>query len=258
MLLKRDCWFTPTQKNRPLHIYLPDDYERSQERYPVMYFWDGHNLFDDREATYGKSWGLKDFMDRWDKQMILVGIECGHEGNERLNEYMPYHVNHGMFAGMEGIGDRTVRFVVEELKPAIDREFRTWPFRECTGIGGSSMGGLMSLYTVTRYNRWFSKAACLSSSIGFCMPQLLGDFNRSQIDPDTRVYLSWGTLEARGIQDVHQEDRHSYTYRNNKTFENKLRERGAAVRMYCQVEGGHCEADWEKQVPGFMHFLWQE
>lgn len=225
-----------------------------------MYYWDGHNLFEDQDATYGKCWGLKEFMDRWDKKMILVGMECGHEGNERLNEYLPYHLNHagGMFAGLEGIGDATVRFLIEELKPAIDREFRTYPFRECTAIGGSSMGGLMSLYAVIKYNRWFSKAACLSSAIGFCMPQLLRDFQESPIDPDTRVYLSWGTKEASGIKDVWQEDRHSDTYRHNKAFENRFRQRGATVRMYCQVGGQHCEADWEKQVPSYMHFLWQE
>lgn len=225
-----------------------------------MYYWDGHNLFEDQDATYGKCWGLKEFMDRWDKKMILVGMECGHEGNERLNEYLPYHLHRagGMFAGLEGIGDATVRFLIEELKPAIDREFRTYPFRECTAIGGSSMGGLMSLYAVIKYNRWFSKAACLSSAIGFCMPQLLHDCQESHIDPDTRVYLSWGTQEASGIRDVWQEDRHSDTYRQNKAFENQLRQRNAAVRLYCQVGGQHCEADWEKQVPLYMHFLWQE
>lgn len=257
MMIQRDIWFTPTQKTRKLHIWLPDGYEKTQERYPVMYFFDGHNLFCDEHATYGKCWGLRTFMEQWDKPMILVGIECGHEGNERLNEYLPYPVNRGIFKGLEGVGDATVRWMIEELKPMIDRDYRTYPFRECTAIGGSSMGGLMSLYAVIRYNQWYSKAACLSSTIYPCMPLLLKDLDKSPINPDTRVYLSWGTKEARGIKDPEQEDKSSYTYRNNKAVENKLREKGAITRMYCQIGGGHCEADWEKQVPGFMDFLWK-
>ena len=56
MILKQDCVFEG-HGSRPLHIYLPDDYDQSQERYPVMYFFDGHNLYRDEDATYGKSWG---------------------------------------------------------------------------------------------------------------------------------------------------------------------------------------------------------
>lgn len=257
MIIQKEIWFTPTQKTRGLHIWLPDDYDKTNERYPVMYFFDGHNLFYDEHATYGKCWGLKTFMEQWDKPMILVGVECGHEGDERLNEYLPYHVSRGSFSRFEGVGDATVRWIVEELKPVIDQEYRTYPFRECTAIGGSSMGGLMSLYAVIRYNRWFSKAACLSSTIYPCMPCLMHDLKNHSVDPDTRVYLSWGTKEAHGIKDAAKEDRSSYTYRNNKAVEQKLLEKGAVTHLYCQVGGAHCEADWEKQVPGFMEFLWK-
>ena len=258
MVIKRDIWFAPAGKNRTLHIYLPDNYYHSQERYPVMYFFDGHNLFRDEDATYGKCWGMEKFLQYWDKQIIIVGIECGHEGEERLNEYMPYHTGRGYFGRFDCIGDATVRWMVEELKPVIDREFRTHPFRECTGIGGSSMGGLMAIYAVVKYNQWFSKAACLSSAIGTCMPLLMNDMKRCSISPDTRVYLSWGTKEARGVKNIWAEDHSSYTYRRNRAAANRFLEKGAVPRLYCQVGGAHCEADWEKQVPGFMHFLWKE
>ncbi len=81
--------FGPAGADRRLHIWLPEGYENSEERYPVMYFFDGHNLFSDSMATYGKSWGLAGFLSRWHRQMIIVGIECSHEGNERLIEYCP-------------------------------------------------------------------------------------------------------------------------------------------------------------------------
>ena len=74
MIIKQDFLYTPVGKNRMLHIYLPDDYEQSQERYPVMYFFDGHNLYNNEDATYGKSWGLKEFLEGWRKDMIIVGM----------------------------------------------------------------------------------------------------------------------------------------------------------------------------------------
>ena len=259
MIVKRDFVYTPKGKNRPLHIYLPDDYLRSSERYPVMYFFDGHNLFLNEDATYGKSWGLKEFMDGWGKKMIIVGIECGHDGEERLSEYLPYRPNKGSyFDRFEPMGQATMDWIVNEIKPIIDRDYRTIPFRECTGIGGSSMGGLMALYAGIHYNRWFSKAACVSSAIGFCMRPLMADMRRSHIDPDTRIYLSWGTREAWGCKNPDKEDRSSKTYGWNKQVADQAASVGAAVKMHCQVGAGHCEADWEKLVPTFMNFLWME
>ena len=189
--------------------------------------------------------------------MIVVGIECGHEGEERLSEYLPYPATGG-FSRFEPAGDAVMKWIVEEVKPVIDRDYRTMPFRECTAIGGSSMGGLMALYGAVRYNRWFSKAACISSAIGCYMEPLMEDLSKCTVSPDTRVYLSWGTKEAYGIQNRNAEDRSSYTFQRNRRVGDKLWEKGAFVKLRCQVGGGHCEADWEKLVPEFMHYLWME
>lgn len=258
MLIKRDCIYTPNGKNRPLHIYLPDNYYESEEEYPVMYFFDGHNLFLDEDATYGKSWGMREFLRSWKKDLIVVGIECGHDGEERMSEYLPYPVERGHFSKYDGIGDLTFQWIINEVKPMIDKEYRTCPFRECTGIAGASMGGLMALYGAVHYNQWFSKAACVSSAIGFCMPALLADIEASEIDPDTRVYLSWGTLEAYNLKDVWCEDTTSDTYQWNLEAAEKIREYDAKAMLYCQVGGNHGEADWERLVPGFMNFLWMQ
>ena len=256
MILKRDFNYPAKNANRPLHIWLPDDYYDCFDFYPVMYFFDGHNLFLDEDATYGKSWGLKAFLEQWDKEMIIVGMECGHDGQERLSEYLPYPAT-GYFGQFDPQGDATFRWIVEEIKPMIDREFRTMPFRECTAVGGSSMGGIMALYGAVHYNRWFSKAACVSTAMGFCMPPLMADLERCQVSPDTRVYLSWGTREA-GRNRHDRGDRSSQTYYNNRAVAERLRKKKATVKMDCQVGGGHCEADWEKLVPTFMNFLWRE
>ena len=98
MIVKRDFNYTPKGTNRPLHIWLPEDYTTSWEHYPVMYFFDGHNLFSDEEATYRKSWGMKAFLEHWGKKMIIVGIECGHDGQERLSEYLPYPARTGRYS----------------------------------------------------------------------------------------------------------------------------------------------------------------
>ena len=156
-----------------------------------MYFFDGHNLFRDSDATYGKCWGLEAFLDGWQKKMIVVGMECGHEGRERLDEYCPYDVRGGSLGEIHGMGGKTMEWIVHEVKPWVDNAFRTYSFREATGIAGSSMGGLMSIYAAAKYNATFSKAACLSSAIRLCRKQLLSEIGA--IDPDTRVYLSWGT-----------------------------------------------------------------
>ena len=258
MIVKRDFIYTPNGKNRPLHIWLPENYEQSDERYPVMYFFDGHNLFSDEDATYGKSWGLKEFLENWGKEMIIVGIECGHGEGERLSEYLPYPSATGWFSEFEVKGEETMDWIINDIKPVIDAQYRTWPFRECTAIGGSSMGGIMSLYAVIHYNNWISKAACISSAMGSCMPYLMQGINSCHIDPDTRIYMSWGTKEAWGLEDVWSEDVTSSTYRNHMRVQKKLNEKQANVRTYCQVGGGHCEADWEKLVPDFMNYLWME
>ena len=258
MLVKRDFIYSPKGKNRPLHIWLPEDYTTSGKRYPVMYFFDGHNLFLNEDATYGKSWGLKEFLEGWDKDLILVGVECGHEGDERLSEYLPYRAaGNTWFGKFKPMGHETMEWIVREIKPMIDWEYRTLPDRENTGIGGSSMGGLMALYAGVCYNGYFSKAACVSSAIGFCIRPVLKDIRTGHIDPNSQFYLSWGTREAHGIKNPEKNDRSSRSYRWNKQVADTIALSGATAELYCQVGGAHCEADWEKQNPIFMDFLWK-
>ena len=257
MVIKRDFVYTPNGTNRPLHIYLPEGYYDSEERYPVMYFFDGHNLFYNEDATYGKSWGIREFLDGWGKNMIVVGMECSHVGQERLSEYLPYAAAKGShFDKFVPAGDATMQWILNEVKPWVDRELRTIPFRECTAIGGSSMGGIMALYGVVHYNSWFSKGACVSTAMGFCIRPLMKDLRSSAVSADTRVYLSWGSREAWGAKDPNREDRSSKTYGWHKRVEEVLLSCGAAVKLRCQVGGGHCEADWERLVPEFMDYLW--
>ena len=256
MLLKQDFYFHSISAGRRLHIRIPD---HGAPPYPVMYFFDGHNLFRDEDATYGKSWGLDEYCRAWNKQLVIVGIECAHEGNKRLSEYLPYGSGFGWLRGIEPLGEAVMEGIMWELKPYIGRTFPVIPFRECTAIGGSSMGGLMAAYALVRYNRYISKAACLSPSIGSVSGKLWNEMNRTEMNPDTRIYLSWGTKEGYGkIKDPDAEDRSSWLYKSCRTTANKVIRAGGAAKLYCQVGGRHCEEDWEKQLGIFMPFLWQE
>ena len=77
-------------KKRKVYVYLPVEYNSDSEvRYPVMYMFDGHNLFFDDKASFGKSWGLKDYLDNTKTPLIIASVECNREGNGRLSEYSP-------------------------------------------------------------------------------------------------------------------------------------------------------------------------
>lgn len=79
---------TPYDLDRNTFIYLPDNWQTNGRRYPVIYMFDGHNLFFDSTATFGTCWGLKDYLDAH-PNAIVVAPECNHEGNKRLEEYCP-------------------------------------------------------------------------------------------------------------------------------------------------------------------------
>ncbi|WP_414841622.1 alpha/beta hydrolase [Enterococcus saccharolyticus] len=248
MIEKFEHYFPLKQTFKQIHVYLPDDYADSEERYPVMYMYDGHNLFNDHDATYGTSWGLKDFLEQYDKRLIIVGIECSHNGNERLDEYCPYPIEISFFGTMNGYGDKLMDWVVHDLKAHIDESYRTYPFREATAIGGSSMGGLMAFYSVIAYNSYFSKAACLSPSISLCLDQLKAEWFHHNISPDTRVYFSFGEREIAGREQVLADVGY---------FNDQLVQQGGTSYIHVQKNGGHNETTWKKQNQLFMDILWK-
>ncbi|MDO5297865.1 MAG: alpha/beta hydrolase-fold protein [Clostridia bacterium] len=245
---KREIYFSPGGENRRLHLYLPQGYEEGRERLPVLYMFDGHNLFSDRDATYGKSLGLGDFLDAWCKRMIVVGIECSMDDYTRVHEYCPFDIHSGIYGDIAGRGEETMRFIVEELKPFIDSRYPTFPFREATAIAGYSMGGMLALYGVLRHNRYFSKAAVISPSVLPAMDAFRREIDRDALSADTRVFMSWGTNEY-GPMDAQIE-------RSLFELERRMQQKGASTYMYRHEGGQHNEASWEKQLPVWMRFLW--
>ena len=107
-------------QTRRAYVYLPESYDEDPERrYPVMYFFDGHNVFFDEDATFGTSWGMDAYMESSDKELILVGIECNREGNGRLEEYSPFTFENSELGRIKGRGKQYMHWLIKELKPIL-------------------------------------------------------------------------------------------------------------------------------------------
>ncbi|MDO4306031.1 MAG: alpha/beta hydrolase-fold protein [Eubacteriales bacterium] len=238
-------------EERTAYLYLPESYEwDDRKRYPVLYMFDGHNVFFDSDATYGKCWGMKEFMDYTGTQLIIAAVECNHSpDNGRLKEYAPYSFSDPKFGQIKGYGHETMEWFIHTFKAEIDRDYRTLPDREHTFIAGSSMGGLMSLYAVLEYNHVFSRAAALSPSIWTAPARIEKLIKNARLNPDTVVYMDYGSREL------------SFHSGMAKMFA-KVTELLISGRVMAQsriVPGGnHCEASWEKQIPFFMDTLMYE
>ena len=234
-------------KTRRTFIYLPESYEQDPERrYPVLYMFDGHNVFFDEDATFGKSWGMNRYLEETGKQMIVVGVECTHEGNRRLVEYAPMTYTNSEHGTIKGKGSVMMNWMVKELKPAIDENFRTLPDRKNTILAGSSMGGLMALYGVCAYNHVFQRAACLSPSLWVSPGKVLEMVARAHIRRDTTVYMDYGELEMFS---------HAATQEAMISTAHLLLTKRVNLAFRIVPGGTHSEASWEQQVPIFMDCL---
>ena len=232
---------------RRAYIHLPDSYYRKpQKRYPVLYMFDGHNVFVDEDATFGKSWGMESYLQGSRKELIVVGVECNHNGNCRLQEYSPVSFENGELGTIPGRGKAYMHWLVYYLKPYIDSHYRTQPDRRHTAIAGSSMGGLMAMYAVTTYNHVFQRAACLSPSLWVSSGKVLEMIARAHIRRDTCIYMDYGELEMFN---------HAANAEALISTAHLLMTKRVNLAMRIVPGGTHSEASWEKQIPIFMDCL---
>ena len=241
-----DVSITPYGLTRRAFVYLPDDWQTSGKKYPVLYMFDGHNLFFDSTATYGTCWGLKEYCDA-DPNWIIAAPECNHEGNKRLEEYCPYQSD--WFGGITGTGHEYMEWLTKEFKPMMDKRYPTLPGRANTAIGGSSMGGLMSLYALLQYNDTFSRAAALSPSIWVSPEKLSGLVGRAKLEPGTVLYMDYGSREM---------GNHDGMRCGFAEMCAKVMTRGIHLTSRIVPGGTHSEASWEKQLPFMFHTLMYE
>ena len=124
-----------SSKPRTIWVYLPADYETSNETYPVLYMFDGHNLFFEELSYAGTTWGMKDYLDTTGTKLIVVGQNCNHDGQERESEYCPF--TPVKVKGWESTvkkGDITADWFVNTLKPYCEKHFRVSTKREDIGV----------------------------------------------------------------------------------------------------------------------------
>ena len=239
------------KKPRTVYVYLPQEAEEDPEaRFPVLYMFDGHNVFFDEDATYGKSWGMGDFLDETGLGLIVVAVDCNHRPpNGRLSEYSPFTFSTPDFGRVVGRGKRFMDWLVGTLKPLIDEKYPTLPDRDATWIAGSSMGGLMSLFAVTAYNDVFSRAAALSPSVWLVDGRMTGLIRQKDFLPGTVVYMDYGSREMGN----HMGMLHCYM-----STADALMEKGVWLESRIVPSGDHCEACWEEQIPFFMQTLFYD
>jgi len=196
----------PNPYDRAVSVYLPEAYAADpNRRFPVFYMHDGQNLFDDRTSYVpGHTWRAHTTADRLVESgeiepVILVGV--ANSGLRRMAEYTP--TRDFRLAG--GEGHAYGRLLIEELKPLIDREYRTLPGPESTALGGSSLGGLITLFLGFEHPETFAKLAVMSPSIWWNNRSILSFVEAPISRPHLRIWLDIGTGEgAKHVRDTDQ------------------------------------------------------
>jgi predicted alpha/beta superfamily hydrolase len=239
--------------SRTLMVYLPPEYDlQPQRRFPVFYLHDGQNLFDASTAFGGVAWKCDELAERSSRAgdtepVILVGI-----GNtqDRIHEYGPLEMRPGPWDLARAYG----RFVTTEVKNFIDREYRTLSDPEHTAVGGSSMGGLISLYLCRWYPRIFGKCMAMSPSLWWDRDVFLRTFSgNTEWLASCRIWLDLGGREGSNSTAQRNQLRRARKLaqlleRSNLTAEQ--------YQFFEDLEAGHDEHAWSARFPHALKFLY--
>ena len=238
---------------REILVYLPPSYESTDRTYPVLYMHDGQNLFDDA-TSYSGEWGVDETAEalaRPELEAIIVGVPNG--GRKRLDEYGPWFEPDVRLPGIEsGAGGRAedyLAFLLETVAPAVNASFRTRTDRASTGIAGSSMGGLISLWASIEAGETFGFCAAFSSAL-WVGEERIFEYVRERLAPGLRIYLDCGGQEGVG----------PYSQREyleaNRRMRDILKAQGYDLAWVEDRRGKHNEADWRRRFgPVLTWFL---
>ena len=230
---------------RQVTIYLPPGYDEPRDRrYPVLYMQDGQNLFDDFRAFGGRSWRLRDAADeaigaRTAGPMIIAGID--HAAEDRVHEYTPTR------DAKRNAGGKAVdyaRLLLDEVKPLVDAKYRTHPGQ--SAIGGSSLGGLVSMHLALQYPLAFDRALVMSPSVWWDSGAILREVDRYAAPQRPRVWLDIGGREGREALDC------------ARALRDRLLAKGwndATLRYYEDRRADHSERAWGGRVRKALEFL---
>jgi predicted alpha/beta superfamily hydrolase len=236
--------------DRDVIVYLPPNYHQQPEQtYPVLYMQDGQNLFDGQTSyIQGRTWAMREHADQAIEAgevapLVIVGIY--NTGDRRLAEYTP---DPDLQLG-GGEAANYGRLLTEELMPWIATRYRVRTGREHTGIGGSSLGALVSLYLALRHPQHFGKLAILSPSVWWNRKSILStlDERTPQIQERPQIWLDVGDQEGRP------------TLENAELLNQRLEANGWQPEKTLHFErvagGAHDESSWARRVRPMLRFL---
>ena len=233
---------------RTVLVWLPPGYDAHPDRrFPVLYLHDGQNIFDAATAFGGSEWGVDETAQRLVEEgaiepLIIVGIY--NAGDKRIEEYTPTRDRRKR---MGGGGEQYGYMLFEEIKPMIDSTYRTLADGPNTGLGGSSLGGLLSLYLALRHAGKVGRLAVLSPSVWWDNQFIVRRVRALEGKPAMRVWLSVGTAEGPDVAEAARRLREALT---NKGWQPDVDFR------YVEFEGaGHAEQAWAAQMPDVLRYL---
>ena len=236
------------RNQRDVLVYLPRHYRRTRDRYPVLYLQDGQNVFDAATAFGGVEWGV-DETAQWlirDKLLApLIIVAVANTGEQRVHEYAPTRGRVDKRKRSKGMLRQYGRFLIEELKPFIDRKYRTRPDAGSTGLGGSSLGGLATLTLGLWFPNVFTRLMVMSPSIWWDDCAIYGMVDELEEKLPLKIWLDTGTQEpgwerARDLRD-------RLVGRGWRLFDDL---------QYFEAEGaGHSEGAWAARVDPALRFL---
>ena len=239
---------------RRIWVYLPPSYTTNKKkRYPVLYAHDGNNCFDCRTSFLGVEWELDDTAERLIREgrmreVIIVAVE---NTPQRESEYTHKYTQE--LGG--GKADLYADFLINEVKPFIDSKYRTLRDRQYTGLVGSSLGGLVSLYIGWKYHDVFSMAGVVSPSIWWANRDILRYVEKTQKKPPIKIWLDIGTLEGKGSEI----DGVPYAVKDVRDLRDILLKKGFSLNQdlkYYEAEGeGHNEAAWARRVDKILLYF---
>ncbi len=242
------------RNERDVLVYLPTGYRRSPRlRYPVLYLHDGQNVFDATTSFGGVEWGADESAQRLTRERLMepiIIVAVANTGDDRIHEYAPtkgmIDANAKRKKRSRGWLRKYGRFLIEELKPFIDREYRTKPQVEFTGLGGSSLGGLATLVLGLWFPQTFSRLAVMSPSIWWDDCAIYRILDAVEGKPPLKIWLDTGTNEP--------------GWERAQVLRDRLVEKGWRLYddlQYAEIAGAdHSEAAWGARFEAVLQFLY--
>jgi enterochelin esterase-like enzyme len=241
------------RNTRFLRVWLPPGYDDAAgQRYPVLYLNDGQNLFEPSTSFNGVEWQVDETADRLIREgvvppLIIVGID--NTGRDRIREYMPHRSLHPMILRVQGT--RYPAFLFKEVFPFVARNYRVASGPENTGLGGSSLGALIALYTAAVRPGVIGRLLLESPSLWASNRQLIRQSRGVKRWPD-RVFLATGTAEAgRKDKDQSMVD----DVRELAAIMGRAALDHARLRLLVDEGATHNEAAWARRFPEALTFL---